>query len=126
MMYDIHFQDTKIGIAKRPRLRLKNIDSDVEGGVRLLAHERVFFARRCEKYLHRLFSDKRISKKRGGRQAGRTEWFELSWLDRVVARLYISFFAGWPYLFLLLVVFVVLVQISQWMMAETEGVGLLK
>lgn len=84
-------EEIKIGIAKNPNWRRKDIDDDLPGNVRIILAKKILFARFFEKYLHRLFADSRFTIK-GGPNSGRTEWFYCSPMERL-------FLEGWVYWF---------------------------
>jgi Flp pilus assembly protein TadB len=73
----------KIGIAIDPVARVDNINKDLRKGKAVII-ARLFFdrAQAIEKKMHRAFFDSRTTiKTRGKGQAGRTEWFYLTWLE---------------------------------------------
>ena len=94
----------KIGISNNPGRRLKAVDSHVRGDVRMITCRKVFFAGFVEKYLHDLFSDSRFIFWRAGKKAGRTEWFDLNFLERWFVIGWINFFSVMQYIVILAII----------------------
>ena len=86
----------KIGISKNPQTRRVTVDKGVGGKVNLIIARKVIFARRVEQYIHGVFSDSRFTFWRVGKGSGRTEWFDLNWLERLFVRFWIELFGLIP------------------------------
>ena len=97
----------KIGISHNPETRRNTVDKGVKGRVDLIIARRVIFARRVEHYLHGVFSDSRFTFWRAGKETGRTEWFDLNWLERFFVRFWIEAFGLIPVILAVIVIWVV-------------------
>lgn len=72
---------TKIGIAKDVKSRVAAINRSIKGKrVQAIAYFKVLNASRLESFLHRRFSKKRVL----FRGSGKTEWFALSFPERIL------------------------------------------
>lgn len=94
----------KIGISHNPITRRATVDKGIRGRVDLITARRVIFARRVESYLHKVFADSRFIFWRAGRGSGRTEWFDLNWLERLLVRGWIEIFGLIPVLLTVLII----------------------
>jgi hypothetical protein len=68
----------KIGIAKDPETRRKQVDKAIKGKVELIQTYLSPQAMQLEKQLHRIFGQSRFRIKSVGNGAGETEWFYMS------------------------------------------------
>jgi hypothetical protein len=96
----------KIGISNNPQTRRATVDKGITGKVNLIIARRVIFARRVEQYIHGVFSDSRFTFWRAGKESGRTEWFDLNWLERFFVRFWIEIFGLIPVILAALLIWV--------------------
>ena len=81
----------KIGIAKNPKWRKKDIDEAVKGEVRIIMKRQTFFAESKEKKMHRIFKDVRFTKRGAG--SGKTEWFRFNFIEAFIAKCWLYWYA---------------------------------
>ena len=97
-------REIKIGIAKDAKSRNSSVNLSIKGDVKILTCRKVFFAKKTEERLHRLFSDSRYKMKgiQGKRGGGLTEWFYLTTMELLILRswLFWYFVRPWVYLFI--------------------------
>lgn len=106
LMRKVGTRKHKIGISNDPNIRRTTVDKGIKGRVDLLIARRVIFARRVEQYIHGVFSDSRFTFWRAGRGSGRTEWFDLNWLERFFVRFWIEIFGLIPLVLLVILLWV--------------------
>lgn len=68
----------KIGIAKNPETRRKQVDKAIKGNVKLVQVYLAPHAMKLEQELHEIFGDSRFTIQAIGNGAGETEWFYMS------------------------------------------------
>lgn len=91
----------KIGIARKPEIRRRQVDRAVRGNVYLVYYRPVLFAAVAEKFLHSRFATMRFRLWQAGPGAGRTEWFHFNILQRAIVIFWIGTLSFLPVLLLL-------------------------
>lgn len=94
----------KIGIARRPEVRLRQVDRAVAGKVELIYARPMLFAPLVEKFLHSRFATLRFRLSDAGQGAGHTEWFRLFFWQRLLVCFWIGTLSFLPILLLLIYV----------------------
>ena len=86
----------KIGIARQPEVRRRQVDRGVRGKVYIVYARPVLFARVVEKFLHTRFATLRFNFWQAGRSSGRTEWFHFWFWQRWLTIFWIGTFSLLP------------------------------
>lgn len=92
----------KIGIARDPRVRLRQVDRAVAGRVELIYARPMICAPLVEKFLHSRFATLRFHLTDAGQGAGHTEWFRLYFWQRLLVCFWIGTLSFLPILLALL------------------------
>ena len=117
-IYLFQFKGTrkyKIGISKNHKYRLQRVDDDTYRKAIYKTSRKVIFAELTEEKLHRIFTSKRFtlpdSQMVTGKDAGKTEWFKLTWFQVQYVRLLFLFYGFIYHIFRFTILVVILAVI---------------
>ena len=93
----ITFQsEYKIGIAKDPTKRNKEVDKAIKGTIEILRTRKVGNARKVEARLHRIFADSRFRIRSRGKGGGATEWFYMNEFEYILCEFWLWYYSIQP------------------------------